>query len=70
MVPREAESAPNESQVPIENPDLERACGLDVLVVLDASTSIATAGATEDVRNAYRAFISSLNNTGSSVATV
>lgn len=68
--PRQAVSAPNESQVPIDNPDLERACGLNVMVVLDASTSIATAGSTEDVRNAYRAFISSLNNTGSSVATI
>lgn len=40
------------------------------MVVLDASTSIRTSNATENVRDAYRAFISSLNNTGSSVATV
>lgn len=65
-----AQAAPGESQVPIANPDLDRACGLNVMVILDESGSIAQSGATEDVRNAYRAFISSLNNTGSSVATV
>lgn len=70
LVSEPASAAPGESQVPIDNPDLDRACGLNVMVVLDASTSIATSNATEDVRDAYRAFISSLNNTGSSVATV
>ena len=68
--PPAADAAPGESQIPIDNPDLQRACGLTVMVILDESGSIDTSDATEDVRNAYRAFISSLNNTGSSVATI
>ncbi len=47
-----AEAAPGESQTPIENPDLDRACGLNVMVVLDASTSIQMSNATENVRDA------------------
>ncbi len=60
-----AEAAP---PVPAPNPDLNKACGLNVLVILDESGSIGTSNATGDVQDAFRAFIGSLNNTGSKVA--
>jgi large repetitive protein len=63
-----ASAAPGESQVPIPNPDLDAACGIDILVILDESGSIANAGATEDVKTAFRAFTAALNNTGSRMA--
>ena len=63
-----AVAAPGESQVPIANPDLTLGCGIDISVVLDESSSIASAGATEDVRRAFRAFVQALNNTGSRMA--
>jgi uncharacterized repeat protein (TIGR01451 family) len=63
-----AVAAPGESQVPIDNPDLALGCGIDISVVLDESSSIASAGATEDVRRAFRAFVQALNNTGSRMA--
>jgi hypothetical protein len=63
-----ASAAPGESQVPIPNPDLDAACGIDILVILDRSTSIANAGATNDVKTAFRAFTAALKNTGSRMA--
>jgi LPXTG-motif cell wall-anchored protein/uncharacterized repeat protein (TIGR01451 family) len=63
-----AAAAPGESQEPIPNPDLVAACGIDILVILDESGSIANAGATEDVKTAFRAFTAALNNTGSRMA--
>jgi LPXTG-motif cell wall-anchored protein len=63
-----ASAAPGESQVPIPNPDLVAACGIDILVILDESGSIANAGATDDVKTAFRAFTAALNNTGSRMA--
>jgi len=50
------------------NPPLTRACGLDVLMILDESGSIDQADATDAVRDAFRAFTASLNNTSSSIA--
>ena len=67
-IPSPAAAAPGESQVPIANPDLDAACGIDILVILDESTSIANAGATNDVKTAFRAFTAALNNTGSRMA--
>lgn len=55
---------------PITNPDLEAACGIDVILVLDESGSIGTSGATQDVKNAYNAFIGALSGTGSDVAVI
>ena len=43
-------------------------CGIDIHVILDESGSIANAGATDDVRRAFRAFTSALANTGSRMA--
>ena len=65
-----ASAAPGEPTTPAPNPDLTKACGLDVLVILDESGSIATSNATDDVRRAFTAFVDSLNNTGSSMAVI
>ena len=65
-----ASAAPGEPTTPAPNPDLTKACGLDVLVILDESGSIESSNATDDVRRAFTAFVDSLNNTGSSMAVV
>jgi uncharacterized repeat protein (TIGR01451 family) len=57
-----------EFDLPANNPDLERACGLDILVILDESSSIEISGATDDVRTAFKAFTGALKNTASSMA--
>ncbi len=54
--------------LPSPNPDLTKACGLDVLMIIDESGSISNSGATNDVRNAFRAFVASLKNTGSKMS--
>jgi uncharacterized repeat protein (TIGR01451 family) len=59
---------PDEQAVPITNPDLPLGCGIDIHVILDESTSIGQAGATNDVRRAFSAFTSALKNTGSRMA--
>jgi hypothetical protein len=53
---------------PSDNPDLERSCGLNILVILDESSSIEISGATDDVRTAFKAFTGALKNTASSMA--
>lgn len=63
-----ASAAPRPIEDPIANPDLDRSCGLDVLVVLDESGSIGSAGATDDVRDAFKAFTAALTNTASRIA--
>jgi uncharacterized repeat protein (TIGR01451 family) len=60
-------AAPGEDNTPIANPDLQRACGLDIHVILDESSSIGTQYA-PGVRSAFRAFTSALKNTGSRMA--
>ena len=55
---------------PRANPNLPPSCGGDVLLVLDESGSIESAGATEDVRDATRAFVDGLSGTGSQVSIV
>lgn len=61
-------AAPGEERVPDDNPDLDAACGIDIHVLLDESSSIRQAAATDDVRTAFRAFVSALRNTGSRLA--
>ena len=65
-----AEAAPGEPTTPADNPDLNKACGLDVMMILDESGSIASSNATDDVQLAFTAFVESLNNTGSSMAVI
>lgn len=56
---------------PAANPELKRRCGLNVVLVLDESGSIAvTSGATAHVRAAATAFVEALSGTGSRVAIV
>ena len=57
-----------EFDLPANNPDLKRACGLDILVILNESSSIEISGATDDVRTAFKAFPGALTNTASSMA--
>jgi hypothetical protein len=49
----------------VDNPPIEESCGLDVTLVLDASGSIQSSNAVENVRNAAEAFLDSLRNTNS-----
>lgn len=50
---------------PVANPPIEDSCGIDVTLVLDASGSIQSSNAVDDVRNAAAAFLDSLRNTDS-----
>jgi uncharacterized repeat protein (TIGR01451 family) len=63
-----AAAAPGEDDDPAPNPDMQQACGIDALVVLDESGSVEDY--TDDVQDAFRAFIDALNNTGSRVGVV
>ncbi len=63
-----AAAAPREDRTSARNPDLDAACGIDIHVMLDESSSIDQFGATADVRRAFRAFVGALRNTGSRLA--
>ena len=64
---RPALAAPGEDATPIENPDLTAACGIDIHVILDESSSVGLQLA-PGVRSAFRAFTTALNNTNSRMA--
>ena len=55
---------------PARNPNLPARCGINVMLVLDESGSIAQSGATDKVRAAANAFLSALSGTGSKVSIV
>ncbi len=55
---------------PVDNPKGANSCGLDVVLVLDASGSIGQYNATNDVKNAANAFLSGLANTNTRVGIV
>jgi uncharacterized repeat protein (TIGR01451 family) len=55
---------------PSTNPDLVNSCGINVVLVLDETGSIQQAGATQNVRDAAKAFAQGLVGTGSSLALV
>jgi hypothetical protein len=55
---------------PAKNPNLPPKCGINVMLVLDESGSIAQSGATQAVRDATRAFLNALKGTGSDVSIV
>lgn len=50
---------------PDPNPPIEQSCGLELTLVLDASGSVSSAGAVDDVREAGDALLSALKNTNS-----
>ncbi len=59
-------SSPAAAQTaPVPNPPIEETCGVDVTLVLDASGSINSSHAVEDVRAAADAFLDALRNTNS-----
>ena len=66
-VSKTAASPPPE---PAKNPPFPSRCGLNVILVLDESGSIGTSKATDQVKNAARAFLTPLAGTGSKVAVV
>ena len=53
------------AEVPAPNPPIAKACGIDVSLVLDASGSVQSAHAVDDVRDAASAMLDSLKDTGS-----
>ena len=55
---------------PAPNPNLPPRCGINVMLVLDESTSISASGETETVRNATRAFLNALAGTGAKVSII
>src|SRR3954451_16027775 len=61
-----AVALPIEDTRPIANPDLVAGCGLDIHIILDESGSVANYAG--NVRQAFNAFTSALNNTGSQLA--
>ncbi len=52
------------------NPTLAQSCGIDVVLVLDETGSIQSAGATQNVRDAAIAFANGIADTGSKLALV
>lgn len=58
------------SDATVTDPNLYRSCGLNIILVLDESGSISTAGATGYVRAATSAFLAALSDTTSRVAIV
>ena len=50
---------------PVTNPPIVEQCGLDITLVLDASGSIQSSNAVNNVRDAAKAFLDALSNTGS-----
>ena len=51
----------------VDNPNLKASCGLDVVLVLDASKSIATSGSTADVKAAAATLVSAFKDTNTRV---
>lgn len=54
-------------QLWVNNPNLAASCGLDVVLVLDAGTSVATSGATADVKASATALVDAFKDTNSRV---
>jgi hypothetical protein len=52
------------------NPPIAEACGIDVTLILDASGSIQSAGAVDDVREAAEAFLTALADTSSTARVI
>ena len=52
------------------NPPVEEACGVDITLVLDASGSIQSSDAVDDVRDAAHAFLTALKDTNSTARVV
>ena len=55
-------------QQPVTNPPVPDSCGTDVVLVLDASGSISSSNAVDEVRDAGEAFLDALADTGSTAS--
>lgn len=55
---------------PIPNPPMSDSCGVDVNVILDASGSVESANAVDDVRDAAEAFLEALTDTNSTARVI
>jgi hypothetical protein len=58
-------ASPAAAVTPVPNPPIVERCGVDITLVLDASGSIQTSNAVNNVRDAAEAFLDALSNTGS-----
>ena len=58
------------TKIPAANPDLAKKCDLKVALVLDESGSIQSAGATQKVRDAAKAFANGLVGSGSQIGVI
>lgn len=56
--------------IPTENPPIEKACGIDVSLVLDASGSVNSSHAVGSVRTAAAEFLDALEDTGSTARVI
>ena len=54
----------------VTNPPVQEACGLDITLVLDASGSIQSSNAVDDVRDAADAFLTALKDTNSTARVI
>jgi len=63
--PRPAAIPAPQAVQPAPNPPIDESCGVNVTLVLDASGSIESSHAVDDVRNAADAFLDALKNTDS-----
>ncbi len=59
-----------QATIPVDNPPIAEQCGLPVTLVLDASGSIQSFDAVEDVRNAAEVFLDAVKDTGSTARVV
>lgn len=54
----------------VPNPDIDESCGLDATLILDASGSIESANAVDEVRDAAQAFLDALADTNSTARVI
>lgn len=65
-----AQAAFRPAPLAVTNPPVEEACGLDITLVLDASGSIQSSNAVDDVRDAADAFLTALKDTNSTARVI
>ena len=61
---------PAAAATPAPNPPIAKACGIDITLVLDASGSVSSSKAVEQVRDAAEAFLDALADTGSTARVI
>ena len=61
---------PADAATPAPNPPIAKECGIDITLVLDASGSVQSSKAVEQVRDAAEAFLDALADTGSTARVI